>query len=1366
MVVTYGQTLKDTNGNFISKVVMSSTETDWKDTLGRIALKIITGASSIQYQFLDVNGGYQPATLNLGSFNIKTNFGCSGIVEYTGTASLPTSLVLPNGQSYSFTYEPTPGFPGSYTGRVKQVTLPTGGTYVYEYLGANDSINCADGTVTNLKRTISDGTSPAAWQFTRVQNGTNWDTTITDPVLPYDAGVANQSVYKFNGLQEISAKFYQGAATGSPLRTVNATWATNGTPASKTVILENNQQSKTETDFDTNGNLLALREYDWGSGVPGGLVRTTALTYLNTSAYTSRNILNRVTQKVVKDSPGTIKFRQDFAYDGASSFTGANCISGAMQHDDLNYGCSFLTRGNPISLTTYMDPITPSGALTTSLTYDSLGNLRSVSDPGSHTTALGYSDSWGNATTCAPTGGAFAYLTSSTNALGQLTSATYNSCTGTIASTTDANGRTTSFVYDLLERLTQQKFGDGGQVTLVYDDTSRTITATQKRTETDTVQVTDVYSQLGLLVQRQLPGARKVDIIYDALGRVWKVSNPYVNAGEATAGVVETQFDALGRVKTTLNQDLTSVQFQYASNATQITDEAGKRRLTETDPLGRVTKVCEVTGGNTRSPAQSCGITWLGGTGYLTSNTYDVFDHATQVAQGSQTRISNFDALGRLASAKIIEVSTTVNLAYGYDSDSNLTSVSDPRGTVNYEYDALHRPIRKKHGTTIVAEYTYDGTATNNAVGRLITDTDGPVGTADKTDYTYDAMGRVKSANRTVSGTPYAMSYAYDLLGNPTSLTYPSGRVVEYAYSSTTGELNKVTDGTNSLAKYDYVTGTVYSALGPPAQVNFGNAVRTTLGWSKRGLATSILTEKQPQPPGPAYFNLSYTYFANGQIQQITNGLDSLKSEIFTYDDLGRLLTAQLPPSGTILRTYQYDYDRFGNRWAQTVTAGSGYNGSLSLDTTSNRITSPNFTYDGSGNLINAGAGTSFAYNPENFMTTASSTSYNVDTQGRRVRKTAGGVTTDYFYSGSVVIAEKQGSTWTDYVFFGDQRIAKQTGSTLPAATFLHTDHLGSTRVCTDANGNSTGTCDYEPFGEFQNVTTCSALPTNYRFAGMEWDADAGPNGLYHTWFRYYDPTQGRWMGVDPLAGSPDNPQSLNRYAYVLDDPVNLIDPAGLCALLCWESGGGESRSVECVLLCGGGGPVAPACDRNQTRDASGLPPCPSGGGDRSRDGDKPPKKQGTPRCGPAPTGLGIVALVQAYLRALGSVESMFGQFLTGTGSSDLTFGPGSVQSQMMASSPGVTQAVSNYLSTGKPTGLYTFGLSGLVNAGANPIQQFVGSYTYTVTPANGGLNVTLSNYTSVKSGSYHVLPSHQRSSFKPLGTTHQTYQVFVPCHK
>ena len=266
---------------------------------------------------------------------------------------------------------------------------------------------------------------------------------------------------------------------------------------------------------------------------------------------------------------------------------------------------------------------------------------------------------------------------------------------------------------------------------------------------------------------------------------------------------------------------------------------------------------------------------------------------------------------------------------------------------------------------------------------------------------------------------------------------------------------------------------------------SFANSVSTTLGWSNLARLTSILTQKTGNA---ALLDLGYSYYANGQIQQITNNSDGLKTEKYSYDDLGRLFTAQRGPDNNIQRKYSYDYDRFGNRWAQTLTAGTqGYGGQNSFNYPDNRVTTSGFSYDNSGNISANGPGSSFTYNQENFLTAASTTlgapTYTVDTAGRRTKKTVSGISTNYFYSGSQVISEKQNSTWTEYIFFGDQRIAKQTGSTSATATYLHSDHLGSTR---------------------------------------------------------------RWMAVDPLPGSPDDPQSVNRYGYVLDDPVNLVDPSGL----------------------------------------------------------------------------------------------------------------------------------------------------------------------------------------------------------------------------
>lgn len=96
-----GSTATDSNGNYITKTVVSSTETDYRDSVGNNALKILytpnsTSPTEIQYEFLDGTGSsnYKTITLWLMSTSIKTNFGCS-IVEYSGTANLPTELDVP-----------------------------------------------------------------------------------------------------------------------------------------------------------------------------------------------------------------------------------------------------------------------------------------------------------------------------------------------------------------------------------------------------------------------------------------------------------------------------------------------------------------------------------------------------------------------------------------------------------------------------------------------------------------------------------------------------------------------------------------------------------------------------------------------------------------------------------------------------------------------------------------------------------------------------------------------------------------------------------------------------------------------------------------------------------------------------------------------------------------------------------------------------------------------------------------------------------------------------------------------------------------------------------------------------------------------
>jgi RHS repeat-associated protein len=182
------------------------------------------------------------------------------------------------------------------------------------------------------------------------------------------------------------------------------------------------------------------------------------------------------------------------------------------------------------------------------------------------------------------------------------------------------------------------------------------------------------------------------------------------------------------------------------------------------------------------------------------------------------------------------------------------------------------------------------------------------------------------------------------------------------------------------------------------------------------------------------------------------------------------------------------------------------------------------------------------------------------------VKKEAG-ATTRYIFSGTKVIAEyvngaAVGSPTKEYIYSGSALLATIEGGT--TTTYHHQDHL-SVRLTTDAQGTKIGEQGNYPFGEFWYS---SSTTTKWRFTSYERDAESGNDYAIH---RYYSNRLGRFQTPDPLAGSVFNPQSLNRYAYVLNDPINLADPLGLCppGVVCTtiEVGGTQPPPIEPITV-------------------------------------------------------------------------------------------------------------------------------------------------------------------------------------------------------
>ena len=306
---------------------------------------------------------------------------------------------------------------------------------------------------------------------------------------------------------------------------------------------------------------------------------------------------------------------------------------------------------------------------------------------------------------------------------------------------------------------------------------------------------------------------------------------------------------------------------------------------------------------------------------------------------------------------------------------------------------------------------------------------------------------------------------------------------------------------------------------------------------------------------GTTLFGLTYSYGTSGSndglISGITDNVQSGRSVSYTYDSLARLSTALTSGSSSYPQWgLQWTYDRYANRTQQQVTNGSGPSNLVTVSATTNQLMGSPYAYDLSGNMTNDGFNT-LVYDAENRATSATNSSssgaYTYDGNGLRVTKCVASCTssTRYIFSGSKVIAEyastaSPSAPTIEYIYAGTTLIASEDNTS--TYRFYQRDHL-SNRVVTDINGNVLEQLGHYPYGEsWYNSSGDKLLFTSY-----ERDAESGND---YAQARYYVSRLGRFSSVDPLSGSTSDPQSLNRYVYVRDNPTVLVDPSGACGEL------------------------------------------------------------------------------------------------------------------------------------------------------------------------------------------------------------------------
>jgi RHS repeat-associated protein len=684
----------------------------------------------------------------------------------------------------------------------------------------------------------------------------------------------------------------------------------------------------------------------------------------------------------------------------------------------------------------------------------------------------------------------------------------------------------------------------------------------------------------------------KTESFYDTAGRIYKVKT-------ADGAEVETFYSLattganIGRVVTVEDQankprrsitnalgQLTRVDEPNDSNQLGTVDAPNQPTYYVYDTLGSLMTVKQ--GGTFENPAQT------------RSFVYDSLSRLKSATNPESGLIQyTYDANGNLQTKRDARNIKTV---YDYDALNRviqrcyrvLAGSSSPLGLTTCANNS-----ETTEPNTPDVTYYYDGTyydaqdAPQTATGAVKGKPTSVKSSVSRTNYmAFDVMGRVTQSQQITGDTiPDPMTYTYNLSGALVEQKYPSGRVVKNVLDDN-GELSVIQSKKNQNAGFwNYAQHFTYTSSGVVSSMQLGNGRWESTQFNNRLQPTQIALGSTQDATDKLKLNFSYSTTSssndnNGNVLSQTITVPSetrnditydgfTATQVYSYDSLNRLKqVAETIPNQTGWQQ-TFTYDRFGNRRFDELntTASNTFikncvngnnqaiicpNDVLLVNpitaTANNRLSG--YNYDAAGNLTKDVQNRKFTYDAENKQTKVETVDANnnlvstvgeyfYDGEGKRVKKIANNGTIIFVY-------DMEGKLVAEY--------SSQTNSN-PQMYYLTQDNLGSSRINTDANGRVKARHDYQPFGEEIVRISYGADNVTKKFTSKDRDPETS---LDNFGARYYSSRYGRFMIPDyvesatsskkpsPLPySSLSNPQSLNQFTYVLNNPLNLVDIDG-----------------------------------------------------------------------------------------------------------------------------------------------------------------------------------------------------------------------------